>query len=68
MMFKKSKCQIMHFGHNNLRQHCRLGAKWLEDIVQEEDLEILVTAQLNVISVIRWPRRPVASWLVSEIV
>ena len=48
MMYNKTKCQALHFGHNNPMRCCRLGAEWLEGCGKERDLEVLVTAQLNV--------------------
>ena len=42
MKFNKFKCRILHFGHNNPLQCCRLGMVWLDSAQAERDLRVLV--------------------------
>jgi len=68
MRFNKATCQVLHLDHNPM-QHCRLGEEWLESCLAEKDLGVLVDSRLNISSSVpRWPRRPMASWLVSGMV
>ena len=57
MRFKKAECQVLHFGHNKPMKYYRLGQEWLESCLAEKDLGVLVA---------KWPRRPIAFWLLAE--
>ena len=47
MSFNKTRCWVLHFGHNNSMHHYRFGAEWLASCAKEKDLGALVDSLLN---------------------
>ena len=69
MNCNKTNYGIQHFGCRNPIHCYRFGARWLESCMEEKGLGVLVDSQLNTsLQCAQLAKRPVASWLASEIV
>jgi len=47
MEFKTGKCKVLHLGRHSAVHQCRLGTKWLQSSLAEEDLKVLLDKKLN---------------------
>ena len=47
MMFSKTKCSVLHFGHKGSKRCYRLGTEWLESCMEEKHLGVLFGSQMN---------------------
>lgn len=47
MRFNKTKCWVLHFGHNKPLQCYRLEGEWLDSSQAKKDLEVLTDGRLN---------------------
>ncbi|RMC05517.1 hypothetical protein DUI87_18711 [Hirundo rustica rustica] len=47
--FNKTKCQVLHFGHNHPLQHYRLGTVWPDSGQAKRDLRVLIGSSLNMV-------------------
>ncbi|KAK4815802.1 hypothetical protein QYF61_007242 [Mycteria americana] len=48
MRFNKAQCWVLHLGHSNPMQCCRLGEEWLETCLAEKDLGVFINSCLNI--------------------
>jgi len=50
MLFNLDKCKVVHFGKSNNKCQYTLGGKLLEEVNEEHDLGVIVSADLKVSS------------------
>jgi len=50
MLFNLDKCKVLHFGKSNIKCQYTLGGKILEEVNEERDLGVIVSADLKVSS------------------
>lgn len=47
MKFKKTSCCVLHFDHNNIGQHYRVGAECWKSVWKKRIWRVLLDTQLN---------------------
>ncbi|KAK4816387.1 hypothetical protein QYF61_016704 [Mycteria americana] len=61
MRFNKAKCKVLHLGHNNPMQHCRLEEEWLESCPVEKDLGVVPKVAKKASGIVACIKNSVAS-------
>jgi len=47
MLFNIDKCKVMHLGLNNVKAKYEINGKYLEEVIEERDLGVIIQSELK---------------------
>ena len=47
MFFNVNKCKVMHFGSNDIKARYEINGKYLEEVMEERDLSVIMQNDLK---------------------